>query len=150
MPGLRCGIWVTTWRRGTHRSPSAGLAKLPLHHLREQEIESALDDQSEVASRVCVTHQVAREVELLFKASAGGKLNAIALRRERLDACLRGAPLRGSGLHGLRLQRENRVGLLPSAAGHSSFGAPQRGGSNVCTVAVYDIAAARSSGSKGL
>jgi hypothetical protein len=66
-----------------------------LHQLLEQQIDSPLDDGSEVAVRIGMAHQVARQLELILQGKAGGKLHAIALRRKRLEAVLAAAP-RGS------------------------------------------------------
>jgi hypothetical protein len=66
-----------------------------LHQLLEQQVDGPLDDGGEVTVRIGMAHQVAGQLELFLQGEAGGKLHAVALGRERLEAVL-AAALRGS------------------------------------------------------
>jgi hypothetical protein len=68
------------------------LTEAPLHQLREQQIECAFDDRSKIPARVCVSHQVTRELQLFLQGQVGGKLHAIAPQREWLETTCLPAP----------------------------------------------------------
>ena len=55
----------------------------------EKQIESPRDDESEVPARVRVSQQIASQFELLLETGVRGKLNAVTLGGDRVDALAR-------------------------------------------------------------
>jgi len=75
------------------------LAKVPPSFDGEQQIYGALDDGSELTTRIRMTHEIATQFELPNELAARGELDPKARIRQRLNAADSLDPRRSAGSH---------------------------------------------------